>query len=72
MLENRTGSMVSLARATIMGLDPNALKTEINTATLKLLCQTIIELGSQDNPTAKALQSAHSTFVQSKTKGIER
>ena len=66
MVEDHTASMVNLAKATLMSLDQNALNTTLPTATIKLLCHTLVDLGSRGNQTAQAVQNTHLGFVQSK------
>jgi hypothetical protein len=72
MAENRIASIVNLAKATIMDLDPHAITTAMPTETIRLLCKTVIELGMENNPTAKAVQSAHTAMLQKKMTGSER
>jgi hypothetical protein len=71
MPENVTASTVSLAKTILMGLDRTQISTTLGTATLELLCRTIIDLGQRDNNTARAVQTAHAAFLQSRTTGAE-
>jgi hypothetical protein len=71
MAENVVASVVSLAKTIIMGLDRTQITTTLPTATLDLLCRTLIDIGQRDNNTARAVQNAHAAFLQAKTTGAE-
>lgn len=46
MIHNQTASVLSLARNVLAGIDVKREKTEIVTATLVLLLETLIDLGN--------------------------
>jgi hypothetical protein len=71
MTENRLASIASLAKTILMGLDREKETTPLPTQMVDLLCRTIIEVSQRDNQTARTIQSAHSSFVQSKITGVE-
>ena len=71
MAINQTASVVNLAKSLRDGLDPSALNTTVQTQTLRLVLDTLIELGQQDNPTANSIRNAHIGFVQSRITGVE-
>ena len=46
MIHDRTASVVSLARTVLAGLDQSRLETPVQTSTLKLLLETLVDLGA--------------------------
>ena len=46
MIHDHTASIVSLARATLQGVDPLQEFSSVRTATFVLLLQTLVDLGS--------------------------
>ena len=46
MIHDQTASILSLARNVLSGVDPGQLETRVNTASLKLLLETLIALGT--------------------------
>ena len=46
MIHDHTASIVSLARATLQGVDPRQEFSSVRTATFVLLLQTLVDLGS--------------------------
>lgn len=71
MPENKLASVASLAKTILMGLDREKEVTPLPTQMIELLCRSIIEASDRDNATARSIQSAHSSFVQSKITGAE-
>ena len=49
MIHDRTASVVSLARTVLAGLDQSRLETPVQTSTLKLLLETLVDLGAPAN-----------------------
>ena len=52
MIHNQTASIVALARNVLSGVDLKQPETRVNTASLQLLLETLIYLGSPANPVA--------------------
>lgn len=46
MIHDRTASVVSLARTVLAGLDQSRLETPVQTSILKLLLETLVDLGA--------------------------
>ena len=66
MIHNQTASVVSLARTVLQGVDSHAVETKVSTATLKLLLETLIELGAP----AYQAQAAEPRTVASQMNGL--
>jgi hypothetical protein len=71
MAINQTASVVNLAKSLRAGLNPASLNTTLQTATVQLILDTLIDLGQRDNPTANAVRSAQVGFVNSRIAGVE-
>lgn len=70
-MHNQTASTVSLAKSVLMALDSKAEQSVLPTRTLELLLNTLIDLGTRDNPTARSIQATQSSFVSARITGIE-
>lgn len=46
MIHDQTASVLSLARNILSGVDPKQIETRVNTASLTLLIETLIALGT--------------------------
>ena len=46
MIHDQTASILALARNVLSGVDPSQIETRVNTASLKLLLETLIALGT--------------------------
>jgi hypothetical protein len=70
-VENRAASVAALAQTVLMGMDMSKEFTSVQSQTLALICRSLIELAYQENPTARAVQSAAGAFVASRISGVE-
>lgn len=61
-LHDRVASTLSLARTLLAGVDPRADTTNIRTASLVLLLETLIDLGSPGSQ-SKMTEAAHRTVL---------
>ena len=52
MIHDQTASVLSLARNMLSGIDPRQIETRVNTASLELLLNTLIEIGTPAQPVA--------------------
>lgn len=68
---NQLASVVSLAKTIRSSLDHSKESTSIPTNTLDLICSTMISDFESNNPTARAVQAAHSNFISAQVKGVE-
>lgn len=70
-MHNHIASTVSLAKATLMSLDRAKENTVLPTRTVELMLNTLIDLGERDNPTARRIENASTSFVASRINGVE-
>jgi hypothetical protein len=69
---NATASVVSMAKAMLLSVQHNPPETTLPTATLILLCNTLIDLAQRDNPTANKIATKSAAFVSARITGLER
>jgi hypothetical protein len=73
MVHNHTATVLSLARTVLQGVDPRKDETSVRTASLVLLLQTLIDLGTptHDDKTADG-QSRSVMGTMAAINGVDR